>query len=319
MRRASWDVHARVTDMDLDGVYASVNFPSALVGFCRPPAPAGDQRPRAGAGGDAGVQRLAPRSVGRRLPGPLHPVPGAVAARPRDRGRRRSARNAAAGFKAISFTETPEPARPAVDPHRLLGPAPRSLRGDRDGRCACTSGRRRDPDDVERRAGRRHRRALLRRSPCSRRSTGSTRKIPVRFPDIKIVPVRRRHRLGGRAARPPRPRRQVPGRSTARWEGIEPHARARSCSATSGSARSTTLDASTCVDRIGVEHITRRDRLPAPRRQLARLAGDPLAPDRPPPARRRRHDRVAQRVGAVPPPGAGLGRRRSRELVIRGR
>ena len=34
MRRAAYDVEARVCDMDLDGVYASVCFPSAMAGFC---------------------------------------------------------------------------------------------------------------------------------------------------------------------------------------------------------------------------------------------------------------------------------------------
>src|ERR1700704_2317390 len=33
MRRGAWDVHARVKDMDLNGVYASLNFPSFLPGF----------------------------------------------------------------------------------------------------------------------------------------------------------------------------------------------------------------------------------------------------------------------------------------------
>ena len=33
MRRGSWDIHQRVVDMDLDGVFASVNFPSFLPGF----------------------------------------------------------------------------------------------------------------------------------------------------------------------------------------------------------------------------------------------------------------------------------------------
>ena len=33
MRRGSWDIHQRVADMDLNGVYASVNFPSFLPGF----------------------------------------------------------------------------------------------------------------------------------------------------------------------------------------------------------------------------------------------------------------------------------------------
>jgi predicted TIM-barrel fold metal-dependent hydrolase len=33
MRRGAWDVAARVADMDLNGVYASLNFPSFLAGF----------------------------------------------------------------------------------------------------------------------------------------------------------------------------------------------------------------------------------------------------------------------------------------------
>jgi predicted TIM-barrel fold metal-dependent hydrolase len=34
MRAGSWDVDQRVADMDLNGVYASLNFPSMWVGFC---------------------------------------------------------------------------------------------------------------------------------------------------------------------------------------------------------------------------------------------------------------------------------------------
>ncbi|MUM19218.1 amidohydrolase [Mycobacterium sp. CBMA271] len=33
MRRGAWDIHERVKDMDLNGVYASLNFPSFLPGF----------------------------------------------------------------------------------------------------------------------------------------------------------------------------------------------------------------------------------------------------------------------------------------------
>jgi predicted TIM-barrel fold metal-dependent hydrolase len=34
MRRGAWDIHARIHDMDLGGVWASLCFPSALPGFC---------------------------------------------------------------------------------------------------------------------------------------------------------------------------------------------------------------------------------------------------------------------------------------------
>jgi predicted TIM-barrel fold metal-dependent hydrolase len=34
MRRGCWDIEARVSDMDINGVWASVNFPSFITGFC---------------------------------------------------------------------------------------------------------------------------------------------------------------------------------------------------------------------------------------------------------------------------------------------
>jgi predicted TIM-barrel fold metal-dependent hydrolase len=34
MRRGCWDVHARIRDMDINGIWASVNFPSMITGFC---------------------------------------------------------------------------------------------------------------------------------------------------------------------------------------------------------------------------------------------------------------------------------------------
>lgn len=34
MRRGCWDIHARIKDMDINGVWASLNFPSGLTGFC---------------------------------------------------------------------------------------------------------------------------------------------------------------------------------------------------------------------------------------------------------------------------------------------
>ncbi len=34
MRRGCWDIHARIADMDINGVWASLNFPSQVTGFC---------------------------------------------------------------------------------------------------------------------------------------------------------------------------------------------------------------------------------------------------------------------------------------------
>ena len=48
MRRGSWDVHPRIADMDIDGVFASLNFPSALLGFAGQRLQRADCRPRAG-------------------------------------------------------------------------------------------------------------------------------------------------------------------------------------------------------------------------------------------------------------------------------
>ncbi|MGH9079953.1 MAG: amidohydrolase family protein, partial [Acidimicrobiales bacterium] len=33
MRRGCWDIHARIADMDINGVWASLNFPSQITGF----------------------------------------------------------------------------------------------------------------------------------------------------------------------------------------------------------------------------------------------------------------------------------------------
>jgi predicted TIM-barrel fold metal-dependent hydrolase len=34
MRRGCWDIHERIRDMDINGVWASLNFPSQITGFC---------------------------------------------------------------------------------------------------------------------------------------------------------------------------------------------------------------------------------------------------------------------------------------------
>ena len=107
MRRGAWDVEARVKDMDVDGVYASLNFPSALLGFAgqrlqrdtRDPALAlalvratNDWHLEAWAGSHP--DRFIPCQI------PYYFDPEVAATEVR--------RNAERGFKAVTFAEAPE-------------------------------------------------------------------------------------------------------------------------------------------------------------------------------------------------------------------
>ena len=66
MRRGAWDIHARIADMDLNGVYASLCFPSFLPGFAGQRLQLVTNDPELALATRAGVERLAPRGVGRR-------------------------------------------------------------------------------------------------------------------------------------------------------------------------------------------------------------------------------------------------------------
>jgi predicted TIM-barrel fold metal-dependent hydrolase len=108
MRRGSWDVHARIHDMDLDGVYASVNFPSAMAGFCGHRLQLGVSDPELAlavtrAANDWHIEAWAgaypDRLIPCQIPWLLDPEVAAAEVR----------RNAARGFKAVSFSENPEP------------------------------------------------------------------------------------------------------------------------------------------------------------------------------------------------------------------
>ena len=80
MRPGCFDIEARIADMDLAGVWASLCFPSLVSGFCGAvySRAAG---PRAGPGLPARLQRLAPRGVGRPAPRAHHPAAAALAGR----------------------------------------------------------------------------------------------------------------------------------------------------------------------------------------------------------------------------------------------
>ena len=106
MRRGCWDVHARIADMDLCGIWASMNFPSQITGFCgRVFSAASDRRSRSRR--HAGLERLAVRRmVSRRTPSgssrwasPFLPTPNSE--------RQEIRRNAARGFTSVTLPERP--------------------------------------------------------------------------------------------------------------------------------------------------------------------------------------------------------------------
>ncbi len=106
MRRGAWDPAARVHDMDINGVYASLNFPSALPGFA-------GQRFQLGVDPELAMatvrawndwmleewaQAYPERFIACQLPWLVDPHEAAAEIR----------RNAERGFRAVSFTEGPE-------------------------------------------------------------------------------------------------------------------------------------------------------------------------------------------------------------------
>jgi predicted TIM-barrel fold metal-dependent hydrolase len=106
MRRGAWDIHERIKDMDIAGVYASVNFPSWLPGF-------GGQRIQLAADDpelalacvrawnqwhiEAWAGPYPDRIIPSQIAYLLDPVIGAEDIR----------RNAELGFKSVNFTEAP--------------------------------------------------------------------------------------------------------------------------------------------------------------------------------------------------------------------
>jgi predicted TIM-barrel fold metal-dependent hydrolase len=107
MRRGAWDIDARVADMDLNGVYASLNFPSSLAGFAGQRYQLGVSDPDLAlavvrAANDWHLEEWAGTHPGRiipcQLPWLLDPALAAEEVR----------RNAARGFSAMTFPELPE-------------------------------------------------------------------------------------------------------------------------------------------------------------------------------------------------------------------
>jgi predicted TIM-barrel fold metal-dependent hydrolase len=107
MRKGAWDIDARVHDMDLNGVYASLNFPSSLAGFAGQRYQLGVSDPDLALAvvraandwhRDEWAGRYPERIIPLQVPWLLDPDVGAAEIRA----------NAVRGFRAVTFPELPE-------------------------------------------------------------------------------------------------------------------------------------------------------------------------------------------------------------------
>lgn len=106
MRAGSYDIHARIQDMDIDGVYASVCFPSMVWGFCGQKIWGQKDPDLALASVRAYNDWVAEEWAG---PYPERIVPASVTYMPDPAvAAEEVRRNAARGFKAVHFSENPE-------------------------------------------------------------------------------------------------------------------------------------------------------------------------------------------------------------------
>ena len=131
MRPGCFDIRARIADMDLNGVWASLCFPSLVAGFCGSVFIRSDD-PELGLAclrawnqwhHEVWAGTYPDRIIPLQLPWLADVALAAAEVRA----------NAELGFKAVSFPEFPAQLGLPVDLHRPLGPVLRRLRGDRDG------------------------------------------------------------------------------------------------------------------------------------------------------------------------------------------
>ena len=131
MRRGAWDIDARIADMDINGVYASVNFPSFLPGF------AGQRLQNVT--NDVELAMATVRAWNDwhidawagRYPDRIIPNADPVVAR-RRRRRRHDPRERGARLQGGHVPRVADRSRPPEHPLRLLGPVHRRVRRDRD-------------------------------------------------------------------------------------------------------------------------------------------------------------------------------------------
>ena len=194
VRPGCYDVHERIRDMNVNGVLASINFPSwpGLGGqfFAQ-----NDDNEFVGRD-DPRLQRLAPSRVVRRVPGPLHP---ARALRLHSRRRLHGRGDPPHGRPGLSRGVVPRraaPLRHARPPRRRVGPGVAGVPGHRD----------RDGVPLRRHAQLHAPHAVRRDPPLDAvpdrdlRVGAAVVADPAQVPDRQARARRGRHRLGARTS-----------------------------------------------------------------------------------------------------------------------
>ena len=205
MRRGAWDIHERIRDMDINGIYASLGFPSMVFSFAGQRFMLRDPRSVSSAS--------RPITTGSSTNGPRRTRRGTSRARSSGCSTPRSPPTRSAGtpsgLQGGELHGEPTEARPPVDPYRLLGPAlPRPARRPR--RCStCTWLVVPGHASVDRRAGRHDYRALhgqLHGGVGRLGVLGYRRQVP----RAEDRPLRGGDRLGAGGSRPARLPVRVP-------------------------------------------------------------------------------------------------------------
>ena len=269
MRRGAWDVHARVADMDIDGVWASLCFPSFLPGFVGQRLtlwPDSDELALAAmrAYNDWHLDAWCGAHPDRFIPNQIAYL------RDPDIAADEIRRNAARGFKAVTFSEAPDKlGLPTIhsghwDP--LFAACEETgtvlcLHVGSSGTSPTTS-----PDAPPRDPGR-----AVRRVRHVQRGRLALLEGARAIPRYSHLPLRGRHRMGRRHPRPPRPLLPVSTRLPPDVARRRPAAQ-RDIAPQLLVLRARRRCRDARRDRIGVEHILVESDYPACRLVVARHA-----------------------------------------------